>query len=218
MASLILIPWSETEWSPAGRIISRTSVPLTKVGREQSASWGTSMVPLGVNTVYSGEEQSGGETARLIAERCGARHKIEKSLAEVDAGLWTGLTFDELKRRDPKVFKRWCEDPTSVCPPEGEDLVKASERLRGSLAAVAKKHGDRNVVVVIGPVAFGVTRCVIESVALGKVRSMMQNEPVTYEIRADGKAKALVTCPRAPDEDESDPEGTECCRERDRGG
>ncbi len=172
------------------------------------------MVPLELSTVYSSEEQSSGETARLIAQRCGARHKTEKSLAEVDAGLWTGLTFDELKRRDPKVFKLWYDNPTSVCPPEGEDLAKASERLSGSLAGLAKKQGDRNVAVVMGPVAFGVARCAIEAVSLGKVRSMMQSEPVRYEVAGDGKSKAPITPAIAFDgQSPPEPEGLECCRE-----
>jgi broad specificity phosphatase PhoE len=185
--SLVLIPWAETAWGAGGRIVSRTPLPLTDAGRERSTSWGTSLASLGVRVLYSSGEQAADETARILTEQCGARRKIQSKLAEVDAGLWTGLTDSELKRRDAKTFKRWYDDPTSVCPPEGEDLAGASKRLGESLAEVMRTQGDHNVAVVLGPVAFAVSRCMIEEVDLVRMRSMMHNEPMRYEVAANGK-------------------------------
>lgn len=181
MNSLVLIPWPETAWSQAGRITSRTPVPLTDAGRRQAHAWGTGLASSGLGVVYSGEESAATETARIVAEPAQAKHKALSELAEVDAGLWDGLTAEELKLRDPRVFKRWCEDPSGVCPPEGEDLSEAYVRLRDSLAKLTgNKRANRSVAVVLGPLAFGVARCVIESAELANVRSMMHHEPLCY--------------------------------------
>lgn len=190
MQSFVLIPWAETKWSVGGRIVSRTPLPLTNAGRERSTLWGTSLASLGVQVLYSSGEQAAKETTRILTEKCGARHKTLSALAEVDAGLWTGLTYDELKRRDAKIFKRWYDDPASVCPPEGEDLAGASERLGESLAEVIRKQRDRTVGVVLGPTAFAVVRCRIEEVELAKMRSLMHDQPLRYNVTAgSGTAK-----------------------------
>ena len=125
MSTLVLIPWPETTWSAAGRVAGRTPVPLSDAGRRQAHSWGEGLAVPGLSTVYSSGEQASTETARIVAEPSRARHKAVVDFAEVDAGLWDGLTIEELKRRYPKVFKRWYEDPSAVCPPEGEPLADA---------------------------------------------------------------------------------------------
>ena len=39
-------------------------------------------------------------------------------------GLWQGMIIDEVKRKQPKVYKQWQEHPENVCPPEGEMLAQ----------------------------------------------------------------------------------------------
>lgn len=193
MNSLVLIPWPETAWSQAGRITSRSPVPLTDAGRRQAQAWGKELASSGLGVVYSGEESAAKETARIVAGPAQAKHKALSELAEVSAGLWDGLTVEELKLRDPKLFKRWCEDPSGVCPPEGEDLSRAYVRLRDSLAKLSgNKRANRSVAVVLGPFAFGVARCVIESAELANVRSMMHHEPLCYRSPGPGQAAEPV--------------------------
>lgn len=194
MSMLVLIPWPETPWSAAGRVAGRTPVPLSDAGREQARVWGEGLTGSGLSVVYSGGEQASTETARIVAKPSRARHKAVAELAEVDAGLWDGLTTDELKRRYPKVFKRWYEDPSAVCPPEGEDLADAYKRLHDSVSKVMRKQGDRSVAVVLGPLAFAVARCSLEEKELTTVRSMMSREPVHYSLVDSGvSAEKTVT-------------------------
>jgi broad specificity phosphatase PhoE len=187
VGSLVLIPWPETAWSAEDRVAGRTPIPLTDAGRETLSSWAESLASVGLGVVYSSAEKAGEEAARVISDRCGARRKVDAGLAEVDAGLWSGLTHEELKRRDAKLFKRWFDDPTSVCPPEGEGITTAFGRLDASLSRVRHKSGDKHTAVVLGPLAFALLRCEIESVDPAQVRSMMNNEPLRYEsVSSDG--------------------------------
>ena len=180
MSSLVLIPWPETAWSAEDRICGRSPVPLTEAGRAQAQSWGQALDTAGVTFVYSGPEQAAVETARAIAERCRVKSKAVEDLAEVDVGLWDGLAEEALKRSSPKAYKTWREDPASICPPEGEDLKAAHDRLREGLGKLSKKHGDRTVALVLGPLAFAITRCIVESDDLSNVRSLKSDEPVRY--------------------------------------
>jgi len=65
-------------------------------------------------------------------------------------------------------------------------LKEAQDRLREELARLSKKHGDRTIAVVLGPLAFAITRCIVESNDLGNIRSLKSDEPVRYT--AAGKA------------------------------
>ena len=188
MSTLVLIPWPETTWSAAGRVAGRTPVPLSDAGRSQARLWGEGLAVPGLSTVYSSDEQAATETARIVADPSRARHKSMADFAEVDAGLWDGLTIEELKRRYPKVFKRWYEDPSAVCPPEGERLADAYERLHESVSKVVRKQGDRSVAVVLGPLALALTRCALEHAELSNIRSLMSPEPIYYSSAGSGTA------------------------------
>ncbi len=177
-----MIPWAETAWSAAGRVASRAPLPLSQAGRDQARAWADKIGSAGVSAVYSSDERTSIETARFVADRTGAPHRSVAALAEVDLGLWGGLTTDELKRRYPKIFKRWYDDPTNVCPPEGEEVEQAYERLRESLARLTRKQGDRHVAVVLGPLAFALVRCWLEGAEVSQVRSMTHGEPLRYEL------------------------------------
>ncbi len=182
MNSVVLIPWPQTTWSAAERIASRTPVPLDETGQTRARAWADEMANSGLNMLFSSGEQASVETAGIIAERCRAQRKTLSELAEVDAGLWDGLTVEELRRRDPKIYKRWRDDPSSICPPEGEGLNEAFQRLQGAFNRIARKPDGRPLGVVLGPLAFALVRCVVESVEPARVRSMMHDEPLRYQL------------------------------------
>ena len=103
-------------------------------------------------------------------------------LAEVDTGLWAGLTRDELKRRYPKVFKKWWSDSTSVSPPEGESVTDAFQRLREAIEQVTRQEGGRSFAVVAGPLGFALIRFVSESVAPGQMQTLLHAGPLRYPL------------------------------------
>lgn len=192
MGSLVLIPWPETAWSAAGRIAGRTPLALTDQGKAQAAFWAEGLAPQGLDAVLCSDEQTSRETAGIVADRCNTGHKTVESLAEVDCGLWDGLTVDELKRRYPKIFKRWLSDPSSVCPPEGEDLAGAFTRIKTSIEQIVRKQRTRNIALVLGPLVFGLARCVVENVDPPAVRSMMYDQPLRYALLDDGERGSPV--------------------------
>jgi probable phosphoglycerate mutase len=182
VGSILLVPWAKTSWSEAGRFSGRAPLPLSDAGRMQAEAWSDKLATTTIKAVYSSNEQAGIETARNIAERCNVRHRIVEELAEMNTGLWAGLTDQELKRRYAKVFKKWWSDPTSAAPPDGEAAVDALERLRDAVNEVTQKQAGKSFVVVLGPLAFGLVRCMMESAELEKLRSMMQAEPLKYQL------------------------------------
>ena len=200
MNTLVFIPWAETTWSAAGRITGRTPLPLTDAGRSQARAWADRMVSLELKTVYSSDEQTSAETAQIVAARTGAEHKSVPVLAEVSFGIWKGLTTEELKRRYPKTFKKWRNDPSSVCPPEGEDMEEAYQRLDKAFEKLTHKLEGSCKGIVLGPIALALARCRAESVELAKAHEMAHNEPLRYECSESGAWGKAAALPEAADE------------------
>ncbi len=198
MASLILIPWALTDWSVAGRLSGRTCLPLCESGRDQACAWAERIADFNVARIYSSDEQSAVETARIISERTGGRCKTAADLSEVDVGLWDGLTAEELNRRHTKSFKRWLADPTSVCPPEGEDMVEAFDRVSAAVVSLVQRNPKDTVGIVLGPLALGLARCRLESIEPAEMRSLDNADPVHYEsveLDEQSSAKDVVSPP-----------------------
>ena len=63
-------------------------------------------------------------------------------------GLWQGMLVDEVRHKQPKVYKQWQEHPESVGPPEGEIIPEATERVKEALEKLARKHRGETIVLV----------------------------------------------------------------------
>lgn len=186
-SSLLLVPWPETEWSATGRLSSRTPLPLTDRGRRQARAWSAELVELTVAGVYSADEQASKETAEILMGAHDTRHKIMPGLAEVDIGLWEGLTSEELNRRYPKVYKRWREEPQSVCPPEGESVSAAQMRITEAIEKATAKLSGKAAIVVLGPLAFGLARESFEHVPCEATSHSCSGAPIAYDfVDTDG--------------------------------
>ena len=210
LKTLVLIPWPDTAWSESGRIVGRTPLPLAEGGCTQAYRWAQTLQSVGVSVVYSDDGQAGPEVADILATAWDARRKQSEILCEVDAGLWEGLTADELKRRYPKVYKRWLEDPSSIAPPEGERLQDAHCRIRDGIASVMDRNAGGCSAVVLGPMAFSLARCSLGGAELDQVRSFERHAPVVYRFDDQG---AVQSCDEmGGDADEAAPpsgEGTD---------
>ena len=77
--------------------------------------------------------------------------KVKKldRLENLDHGLWQGLLVDEVRQKQPKVYRQWLEQPETICPPEGETIDHARERIQGVLAKLLKKHADGVIGLVV---------------------------------------------------------------------
>lgn len=181
MNALVLIPWAATEWTASGRLTAQTRLPLTAEGRAMAESWGRSLSARKLECIFTSDELTSRETAAAVAQAAGARVRTLSGIEEVNCGLWAGLTDETLRSRFPKAYKRWKEDPTSVCPPEGEDVTDAAERIREALRSVQRKAQRAGVGVVLGPLALAITRCVIAGEPLSGLRALLASEPVEFD-------------------------------------
>jgi broad specificity phosphatase PhoE len=101
-----------------------------------------------MQALYTASCESARQTAEKISANLGIKCKASDYLRNVDHGLWQGMLVDEVKRKQPKVYRQWMEQPESVCPPEGEMLDAARQRVETFLGKLFKKHKSGTIGIV----------------------------------------------------------------------
>lgn len=151
MKQLALIHAGTTEYAKQGRIQGTLDVPLSEDGRKQVAELASQLRELGATTIYSAPGQASRQTAELLAAELGLKVKTLEKLTNVDQGLWQGLLVDDVRTKQPKVFRQWLEHPETVCPPEGETIPRACQRVSESLSKLVKKQKPDTTIMLVAP-------------------------------------------------------------------
>jgi probable phosphoglycerate mutase len=163
MLSILLFRAGRTEYDCQGRIQGTLDVPLSEDGRREVLAGAEDLLEqhIAIAALYAGPCRSTQETAEILGEQLHLKVKTIDSLHNLNQGLWQGMLFEEVKTKQPKVYRQWQEKPGTVCPPEGETLQDARERLKASLAKLAKKHKSGTVAIVLGQPLANLLRCML---------------------------------------------------------
>jgi broad specificity phosphatase PhoE len=72
----------------------------------------------------------------------------EPRLREMCFGEWEGLTYAEIRARQPRQLQRWESDLEHAAPPGGETLLQMAERVQAAYQDIAAAHAGAGVVLV----------------------------------------------------------------------
>lgn len=154
MLNILLIHAGFTEYANQGRVQGTLDVPLSEEGRRQAELAANQLQDQSIEALYCGPCRASQQTAEIIGQELDLKPRINEKLHNLDHGLWQGMLVEEVKAKQPKVYRQWQEHPETVCPPEGETLQHAQARLQAVLARVAKKHKSGTIaMVLIDPLA-----------------------------------------------------------------
>jgi broad specificity phosphatase PhoE len=159
MVQIVLIRPAATDYDEQGRIVGTLDIPLSEQGTRDVARIIEEVRPLGITAIYTGPCQSACETAEALANALDVKLKKIDNLRNIDHGLWQGMLIEDVKRKQPKVFRQWTEQPGIICPPEGEMLNEARLRVQAALTKLLKKYKEGTVALVIPEPLAGVVQC-----------------------------------------------------------
>lgn len=151
MLRIVLVTPGATEYDQQGRIQGNLDIPLCADGREQVAEVISQLGEFKPEAVYASPCESCEQTATELGAAFDLRAKTVDKLANLDHGLWQGMLIEDVKTKQPKVFRQWREQPETVCPPQGETVQSAEERVSDVLRRVLKKHKSHDSVVLVVP-------------------------------------------------------------------
>jgi probable phosphoglycerate mutase len=126
-------------------------IPLCEDGRQEVESLVGELSERPIAAIYSGPSQSALQTAETIAAAHDLKVRTLDKLVNLDHGLWQGMLVDDVKTKQPKVYRQWLEQPETVCPPQGETVSAARQRVQASLAKLIKKHKPEELVALVVP-------------------------------------------------------------------
>jgi broad specificity phosphatase PhoE len=159
MTQVVLIRPGATAYDEQNRVQGILDIPLSDRGRAEVAQLAEKLATpapsaIALTALYCGPGESVVRTAEIIGKALGLRPRRIDDLRNLDQGLWQGLQLDEIKRRNLKVFRQWIDDPVTVCPPQGETIASALDRIKAALRPLIRRHHDETIGLVVGePIA-----------------------------------------------------------------
>jgi broad specificity phosphatase PhoE len=154
MTQVVLIRPGATVYDEQNRVQGVLDIPLSERGRAEvaqlAAQLPATLQGVELSALYCGPGESVVRTAEAVGKALALRPKRIDDLRNLDQGLWQGLQIDEIKRRNLRVFRQWLDDPLTVCPPQGETVENALERIKNALKPLIKRHLDETIGLVVG--------------------------------------------------------------------
>jgi phosphoserine phosphatase len=161
MVQFILIRPGTTDYDQQARIQGTLDIPLNDQGRREVVAVAEKLKGQTIAALYCSPAQSAQESAEIIGEALELKPRTLEKLQNANQGLWQGLTVEEVRLKQPKVYKQWQERPESISPPQGEMLSEVAQRVKEVLEKLGKKHRDATVAIVAPePLATVVRHCI----------------------------------------------------------
>jgi len=149
IARVLLVRPGSTEFDEQGRIKGCLDIPLSQSGKQQAAMMARELADMNVTTIYTSPCRSAKQTAERIAEGRGTRVKVVECFQNIDHGLWDGKLIEEVKRNQPRVYRRGQDSPDDFCAPQGESVSAAKERVAKGLRKLIRRPGNGVIAMVI---------------------------------------------------------------------
>ncbi len=166
--ALYFIRHGETDWNAEGRLQGQRDIPLNDLGQVQAAEAGIILQGLHPNPEdldwWVSPLTRTRETAERARQAIGLHppyFKTDDRLKELTFGGWEGMTWKEVRQRDPAGAARRELDKWGAVPPDGESYAMLVTRVQGFLDDVIRRdcvlvsHGGvaRALMVLLGGIA-----------------------------------------------------------------
>jgi alpha-ribazole phosphatase/probable phosphoglycerate mutase len=146
---IVLVRHAEPDPSMRGRCYGRLDVGLSRRGHEQAATLAGALQGVAVDAIYSSPALRTVETARPLGEIRKLPVIADVRLRELDFGAVEGLTWDEIRAREPALYDAWMTRPTAVAFPNGESFDGLRARVLECARELEARHADRSIALVI---------------------------------------------------------------------
>src|SRR5262245_29082649 len=117
----------------------RSDLPLSPIGRQQAEAAASTVDGCGISAVYSSPLRRARETAEIIAMRHQAPMNSVDGVTECDVGDWEGLSWDEVRQREPEYLAKFESDLANVPYRNGESFQCVQNRAVSTIDQLARE-------------------------------------------------------------------------------
>lgn len=138
----------QTAWNLEGRFQGTTDIPLTEIGIAQARRAAKVLAAMTPDAIVASDLRRAADTAAELAAVTGLDISYDEGLRETYAGVWQGLTHDEISRRYGQEYTAWkLGEP--VRRGGGELETEVAERAAPVVLSAADKLPDDGILVVV---------------------------------------------------------------------
>jgi broad specificity phosphatase PhoE len=145
---IILWRHGQTAWNVERRVQGTTDVPLTETGVAQARRAARLLASLGPDAIVASDLQRAVRTAAELAELTGLQVTHDEALRETYAGVWQGLTHEEIIARYGDEYAAW-KRGEPVRRGGGELETEVADRAAPVVLRHADKLPDGGLLVVV---------------------------------------------------------------------
>lgn len=153
MIKIYFIRHAESEANKKRILASQLAFPLTVEGKKDSLKIASEFRDLAeIDCIYSSPLKRAVQTAESFGEIFNIEVKIDERITEQNLGLYSGMTYDEVKLRadyEQDPLKRWNWQPAGG----GESYSMIAERVCSFLNFIEKENDSKKILVATHAVA-----------------------------------------------------------------
>ncbi|GGX51194.1 histidine phosphatase family protein [Streptomyces minutiscleroticus] len=145
---VVLWRHGQTAWNVEHRFQGTTDIPLTEAGVRQARRAARLLASLRPDAIVASDLGRAAATARELADLTGLDVTHEEGLRETYAGVWQGLTHDEIQERHGEEYAAW-KRGEPVRRGGGELETEVADRAAPVVLRHAEKLPEGGTLVVV---------------------------------------------------------------------
>ena len=149
MLCIVLIRPGATDYDCDQRIQGALDIPLNHEGLTEVARTVDQLRDKRIEVFYAAPGAAAVQSAKILAGDLGGRWKKLDRMQNLNLGLWQGMQVSEVRHKQPKVYRQWQEQPENVCPPDGEMIEQADERVAAVMNKLLRRHKEGVIGLVV---------------------------------------------------------------------
>lgn len=167
--NFLLVRAGSTDLDDQGRITGSLDMPLSPSGEQEAVDAAVDLHEHEIDAIFSASGLAAQQTAQQLSRNGEIRVRVEESWVNLNHGLWHGKSLEELKEKQPKLFRQWQENPESICPPGGETIDEVRSRVKSVVKRICRKFSGGTVAIVAPDPLFSIIRSEIDDSEIGNL-------------------------------------------------
>lgn len=148
MTKLVIVRHGESLFNLTRQYTGQTDVPLTEKGLAQAKITARYILEnYKIDEVYSSDLCRAIDTAKPVADPLGLTIKTDSRLREINAGIWQGMYFKDVREKYKDEYALYQSDRTTQRTPGGEGLFDVQKRTLEAVDAIAKTNDGKTVMI-----------------------------------------------------------------------
>lgn len=135
-----------------GNILSdNTQFPtLNELGKEEMERMATWVLQRGlkVDKIFTSECKADIQSAAYISKVLNQQYEILPNLHPRKAGIWDGLSFDQIMEKYPEDFQNYREHKADFAPEGGESVGQVNKRVKGVIESIIKDNISKRIIII----------------------------------------------------------------------